>query len=146
MARIFFIVGLLLAGLLASAQNSEFEDDIKKFLAINGSTAAYDMVFDQMVAQFKMMKTEAPDEVWKAIRTDVFDKEIKALNTLMIPIYKNHYSHDDIKAFIAFYESPAGKKLTGAMSQITQESMQLSQTWAMGLGQKINEYLQKKGY
>lgn len=146
MARIFFIAGLLLAGLLASSQNSELDNDIKKFLAINGSTAAYDMVFDQMVAQFKMMKTEASDEVWKAIRTDVFNKEIETLNTLMIPIYKNHYSHDDIKAFITFYESPAGKKLTGAMGQITQESMQLSQTWAMGLGQKINEYLQKKGY
>ena len=146
MARIFFIAGLLLAGLLASAQNSEFDNDIKKFLAINGSTAAYDMVFDQMVAQFKMMKTEAPEEVWKAIRTEVFDKEIEALNTLMIPVYKKHYSHSDIKAFNAFYESPAGKKLTGAMGPITQESMQLSQTWAMGLGQKMNAYLQEKGY
>ena len=51
MARFFFIAGLLLAGLLASAQNGEFENDIKKFISINGSTAAYDMAFEQMVAQ-----------------------------------------------------------------------------------------------
>lgn len=146
MTRFFYILGFLLASLLATAQTSDFEKDIEKLLSVNGSSAAYDLAFDQMVAQFKMMKTEAPDEVWKQVRTEVFDKEIAALTKQLIPIYKKHFTHEDIKGMIAFYESPLGKKMTDTTGKITTETMQMAQTWGMQLGGKINTFLQEKGY
>ncbi|MBN1986334.1 MAG: DUF2059 domain-containing protein [Prolixibacteraceae bacterium] len=146
MTRFFYILGFLLASLLATAQTSDFEKDIEKLLSVNGSSAAYDLAFDQMVAQFKMMKTEAPDEVWKQVRTEVFDKEIAALTKQLIPIYKKHFTHEDIKGMIAFYESPLGKKLTDTTGKITTETMQMAQTWGIQLGGKINTFLQEKGY
>lgn len=57
-----------------------------------------------------------------------------------------HLTHSDVKELIQFYESPLGKKLTAATGKITSESMQMAQTWGMGLGNKINGYLQEKGY
>lgn len=146
MTRFFYILGFLLASLLATAQTSDFEKDIEKLLSVNGSSAAYDLAFDQMVAQFKMMKTEAPDEVWKQVRSEVFDKEIAALTKQLIPIYKKHFTHEDIKGMIAFYESPLGKKLTDTTGKITTETMQMAQTWGIQLGGKINTFLQEKGY
>ncbi|MBT6006160.1 MAG: DUF2059 domain-containing protein [Prolixibacteraceae bacterium] len=104
------------------------------------------MAFDQMVAQFKMMKPDAPDSIWKQVRTEVFDKEIVVLNKQLIPIYKNHLTHNDVKGLIKFYESPLGKKLTVAIRAITKESMQIAQTWGMGLGQKLTGFLTEKGY
>lgn len=146
MTRFFYILGFLLASLLATAQTSDFEKDIEKLLSVNGSSASYDLAFDQMVAQFKMMKTEAPDEVWKQVRSEVFDKEIAALTKQLIPIYKKHFTHEDIKGMIAFYESPLGKKLTDTTGKITTETMQMAQTWGIQLGGKINTFLQEKGY
>lgn len=149
MVRLFFYLGVLLASLISlttTAQTDDFTKDIEKLLSINGSAATYDMAFDQMVAQFKMMKPDAPDSIWKQVRTEVFNKEIAALNKQLIPIYKKHLAQSDVKGLIEFYQSPLGKKLTIATGAITKESMQLAQTWGMGLGQKMTGFLTEKGY
>jgi uncharacterized protein len=144
MARIFYILALLLASFLTGAQTSEFEKDIERFLSINGSTATYDLAFEQMVAQFKMKRADAPDEIWKEVRIQIFDKEISTLNKMLIPIYMKHFTHSEIKALIEFYQSPIGKKMTGNISPITNESLQISQKWIIGLGQKMNAFILAK--
>jgi uncharacterized protein len=144
MARIFYILALLLASFLTGAQTSEFEKDIEKFLSINGSTATYDLAFEQMVAQFKMKRADAPDEIWNEVRVQIFDKEISTLNKMLIPIYMKHFTHSEIKALIEFYQSPIGKKMTGTISPITIESVHISQKWIIGLGQKMNAFILAK--
>jgi len=144
MARIFYILALLLASFLTGAQTSEFEKDIERFLSINGSTATYDLAFEQMVAQFKMKRADAPDEIWKEVRVQIFDKEISTLNKMLIPIYMKYFTHSEIKALIEFYQSPIGKKMTGTISPITNESLQISQKWIIGLGQKMNAFILAK--
>ena len=42
----------------------------------------------------------------------------------MMPAYQKHFTTGDIDAFVAFYTSPAGKKLLGELPAITTESMQ----------------------
>jgi len=144
MTRIFYILALLLASFLTRAQTSEFEKDIETFLSINGSSATYDLAFDQMVTQFKMIRADAPEEIWKEVRTQIFDKEISELNKMLIPIYMKHFTHSEIKELIEFYHSPIGKKVTGTISPITTESIHISQNWMIGLGQKINAYILTK--
>ncbi|MCX6219801.1 MAG: DUF2059 domain-containing protein [Bacteroidia bacterium] len=60
---------------------------------------------------------------------------------LLIPVYKKHFTQEEVKAIVAFYETPAGKKLAEKTPMVTMESMQLSQTWAMSLMGKIQAYL-----
>ena len=47
MVRFFYVLGLLLASLLLNAQDAEFTKDVEKQLKVNGSTASYEMSFDQ---------------------------------------------------------------------------------------------------
>jgi hypothetical protein len=47
MMRFFYVLGLLLASLLLNAQDAEFTKDVEKQLKVYGSTASYDMAFDQ---------------------------------------------------------------------------------------------------
>ncbi|NEW84922.1 MAG: DUF2059 domain-containing protein, partial [Mariniphaga sp.] len=61
----------------------------------------------------------------------------------LIPVYKKHFTQDDVKAIIAFYESPAGNKLAEKTPLIAVEAMQSSQAWGMGLFGKIQAYLSK---
>lgn len=141
MTKLFFVLGLLFVQLVVSAQTDAFEADIIKMQQLNGSQGTTDAMFGQIVAQFKASKPEVTDAKWAALKKDVFDVEVAALNKQLIPVYKKLFTQEEVKAIVAFYESPAGKKLAEKTPQVTMESMQLTQTWAMSLMGKIQAYL-----
>lgn len=145
MYKFLFIIGLCLAACVCNGQQSESEKDILKLLEVNGSAATYDLAFEQMVAQYKMMKPNVPQVFWESAKRDVFDKEIVELNKKLIPVYQKCFTADEIKQLIAFYQSPLGKKLTEGTTKVSKESMQIAQTWGMALGGKLNKYLTEKG-
>jgi hypothetical protein len=141
MYKIMFIIGLCLSMYVCQAQQTDSEKDILKLMEVNGSAANYDLAFDQMIAQYKMMKPNVPQMYWESARRDVFNKEIVELNKKLIPIYQKNFSNEEIKQLIAFYTSPLGKKLTEGTAKIGKESMQVAQPWGMALGGKLNGYL-----
>ena len=146
MKKIFFIVAMALCTFAVNAQTSEYEQDLMKLMEVNGSSENYDLVYDQLVAQFKMMKPDVPQDFWNSAKTEVFNKEIESLNKQLVPVYQKYFTQDEIKQLIEFYTSPLGKKLTSGTNKIAQESMQISQTWGMGLGTKLQTFIAKKGF
>ena len=79
------------------AQQTEAEKDILKLMEVNGSEANYDLAFEQIVSQFKMMKPNVPQLTWDMAKREVFDKEIIELNKKLIPIYQKNFAPADIK-------------------------------------------------
>lgn len=140
------LAGLLLGVNCLNAQTGDFDNDLEKLLQINGSAGTYNMVFDQMKPQLKMMKPGVPDSVWVNLKTEVFDKEVLELTKQLAPLYKKHFTHNDVKEMISFYESPVGKKLAAKTPVLTGEAMQLGQIWGMNLMTKFNSWLGEKGY
>ena len=59
----------------------------------------------------------------------------------MVPVYKNHFSEDDLKAAILMLGSPIGKKISEKAPIIAQESMKVSMEWGMEIGQKMQGLL-----
>lgn len=110
---------------------------------VNDSAGSINAMYTQIVAQFKSMKPGVTEEQWAAVKKDVFDVEVAELNKQLIPVYKKYFTQDEVKAVIAFYETPAGKKLAEKTPLIAVESMQSSQVWGMGLFGKIQAYLSK---
>jgi hypothetical protein len=47
----------------------------------------------------------------------------KLVNVEMIKIYDKHFTHDEIKELITFYESPVGKKMLEKTPEITKDLM-----------------------
>ncbi|MFM8242752.1 MAG: DUF2059 domain-containing protein [Crocinitomicaceae bacterium] len=47
---------------------------------------------------------------------------------------------------IAFYATPAGKKLSASQPAITAESMSVGQEWGARLGERVLKKLKEKGY
>lgn len=144
MKRFKLILTLVLALVAfgAEAQNS-FDQDILKMQKISGSDATVKLMYDQIVAQFKMQgkMADAPEGAWDRLYKEVFQPEVEELYKTLLPVYKKHFTHDDIKELIKFYESPIGQKLSKANPQIAQESMQASQMWGMGLMQKMEAFI-----
>jgi hypothetical protein len=141
-----FLVGMLLAALFVSAQSGDYDKDLQKFLSINGSTETYTVVYDQLTTQMKAMKPNVPDSAWAILKTEVFDPAVNELVVQMMPLYKKHFTDEDLKELITFYESPAGKKLVAETPLLTKETMQISQSWGMNLMSKFYDWLAKKGY
>jgi hypothetical protein len=131
---------LLVASFIVRAQTDSFDADIVKMQQLNGSAEA---MYSQIVMQFKSVKPGVTDEQWATIKKEVFDVEVTELNKQLIPVYKKYFTHDDVKAIIAFYESSVGKKLAEKTPLIAGESMQSAQVWGMGLFGKIQAYLAK---
>ena len=139
--KLFFVSALLLIGFTVFDQTDPFGDDILKMLQMNGSKGNTDAIFGQIVTRFKVAKPEVTEEKWAALKKDVFDVEVAELNKMLVPVYKKHFTPEEIKAILAFYETPVGKKLAEQSPLITVETMQLTQQWAMGLMGKMQGYL-----
>jgi uncharacterized protein len=144
--RFGMLIGLLLTVYMAQAQNNDFDQDLVKLMAVNGSTETYNMVYNQLTAQLKQAKPNVSDSVWSNLKHEVFDVEVNELAKQMVPLYKKYFTQEDVKELISFYESPIGKKLTTKTPLLTQESMQISQTWGMNLMSKLYDWMAKKGY
>lgn len=125
-----FCIGLLFAPVGVKAQADSFDAGIVKMQQLNGSG---DVMFSQIVMQFKSVKPDVTVEQWAAVKKDIFDAEIVELHKQLIPVYKKHFTQDEVKAIIAFYETPAGNKLAEKTPMIAVEAMQGSQAWGMGL-------------
>jgi len=71
-----------------------------------------------------------------------FDVIIKKANDATVDIYMQEYTKEDIKAMLAFYNSPVGKKMAekaGAIAQKSQESMMSLQGEVQALMMKYME-------
>ena len=137
---LFCLAVLLVAAVTVKAQADSFDADIVKMQQLNGSA---DAMFSQIVMQLKSVKPGVTVEQWAAVKKDVYDVEVADLNKQLVPIYKKHFTQDEVKTIIAFYESPTGKKLAEKTPLIAGESMQSAQVWGMGLFGKIQAYLAK---
>jgi hypothetical protein len=144
--RIGMLIGFLLTVYCSKAQTSDYDNDLVKLLQVNGSTETYNMVYDQVKTQLQMMKPGVPDSIWSNLKREVYDVEIIELTKQMVPLYKKHFTHADVKELISFYESPLGKKLITETALLGKETMQIGQSWGMNLMTKLNGWLVEKGY
>ncbi len=103
-------------------------------------------MYDQLTPQLKMMKPGVPDSLWVNLKNEVFDKEVLELTKQLVSLYKKHFTHQDVKELISFYESPTDKKLATKTPILTREAMKMGQIWGMSLMTKLNSWLTGKGY
>lgn len=125
------------------ASSPEKIKDIRRLLDLSGSGNLGAQVMTQMLGQFKTTMPKVPASFWDEVAKEVDPKE---LVDLVVPIYDQHLTHDDVKGAIAFYESPAGRAFVKALPAIASDSMAAGQAWGQKLGEKVVQRLKEKGY
>ena len=115
-------------------------DDIVKLFEVMRVRSQVETMQKAVQAQMKPMLEQAmKDETSPAMDPELRDKMqalvLKHVNRSMtiypvselledfLPVYQKHFTHGDVVAVIAFYTSPAGKRLLDATPIITQEGM-----------------------
>lgn len=138
-----------------SADDTSKHQDTKKLMELVGTTRLLqdliDQTIDQQIAILRRARPEVPTKFWNEFTVEARDEASpQELMQLIAPIYDQHFSHDEIRQMIAFYESPLGKKISETLPQIQQESLEVGQQWGEKLGQRLSnrvrERLNQHGY
>ncbi len=120
-----------------------FSNDIYKLLELTGSAKIGVQVMAQMITSYKQAMPNIPGEFWTELMGEVDEQ---SLIDLIIPIYKKHYTPEDVKALIAFYQTPIGKKTIAVLPKITADSMIAGRAWGLEIGAKVQAKIIEKGY
>lgn len=131
MKKMIVMVAFVLIGAMATAQEKDaFTKDTEKLVQIVSEHA-----FEPIVSQFSTMVNPEKKEA--------FVKEVKdtypELYESIAKIYKEEFTHDEIKDMLAFYDTPTGKKLAEKTGVLSQKGMTAGQSWGM----KIQGLMQK---
>lgn len=145
------MISILFLTISSSSYSQEKTSDINRLVNIINSDSLTGRIIDSFVAQSirraeKQIQgagaTEKLDTYTKFIKTTSAEISKSAVDIEMPKIYSNHFTPDEIKDLIVFYETPTGKKLLIEAPQITKELMKaFYEVYIPNFQQKIKKEL-----
>ena len=127
----------------------------KELIATTGATTLFSPLIPGVVEQAKLLFLQQNptigaqlNEVAAKVRTDLAPR-FSEISDQVAKFYATAFTDQELKAIIAFYHTPAGKKLLDEQPKIADASMHFAQEWANKLSDevigKMREELQKRG-
>ena len=110
----------------------------RQLLELTGGGELGKQVMTQVVASLRGAHPGLPDAFWDEFIASVDPAE---LEDMVVPIYVENLSVEEMTAAIAFYESPAGRSLVKKLPAIVGESMAVGQQWGARLAEQVVERL-----
>ena len=114
MKKLLFAVVFGLVSQLGFSQDKATREEVMQAIEKSGA-------FGQLDAAKKQVLEMIPKEKQPAFAVE-FDVILKKATDATIDIYMQEYTKDDVKAMLAFYNSPVGKKMAEKASLIAQKS------------------------
>jgi hypothetical protein len=126
------------AGEPAAAPAGSPEELARRLIHLTGGGDLGKQVMTQMVGSFRQADPGVPEEFWDEFMASVDPRE---LEDLVVPIYVENLSVEEMSAAIDFYSSPAGRSIIRKLPVVLQESMAVGQRWGQELARKVTEKL-----
>lgn len=142
---IYLCFCLALPGLM-SAQSNDYQKTVEKLISVSGAGSTFQSVVPRIFALLKQQNASVPAAFWEEAEKEMTQTANSELAAMMVPVYRKYLSQEELDEIIAFYETPAGRKLAEVSPQISTEMMTIGQQWGMQLSQKIYQQLKDKGY
>ncbi len=130
--------------------------DIARMLETTGALNIGRQMSSYVVQQYTdSLRRLRPDIPANALATlppvvdQVIAENLARFADMMIPVYHKHFTHDEIRQLLVFYESEVGRKSIKVLPSLVQESMTLGQKWGESMGpeieRRVRERLGKEG-
>jgi len=130
-----FITLILLISFNSLTSQDNYKSLLIDYMTAQGQFETFNATIDQMGSMMGVTINESDKEE--------FTKDVMgSLIDLLVPVYKKHFSEQDLKDAIEMYKTPIGKKISEKTPIIAQETMQASMQWGMELSQKMQKYMQ----
>jgi hypothetical protein len=117
-------------------------EDIRRLIEMSGEAQAMQQVMLATIDQLRIANTGLPDQFFEEFKNAAMSGELPAL---MVPVYERHFTHEEIRDLIAFFQSPLGQALVRKQPLIRQDAMGVGQAWGAKTAKTITERLQAKG-
>jgi hypothetical protein len=121
----------------------EKETDIRKLLDLMDVAKLMSQTMDGMQSQIRPTLTASlPPGEYRNKLIDLFFERFRAkadpqqMVDMAVAIYDKHFTDNDIKGLIKFYETPLGKKTISALPEVTAELEQQGGEWGQKLGRE----------
>ena len=133
MKKIIITFVLLVSFNFVQSQEN-YKSLVVDFMSAQGQFETFNASIDQMASMMALTLDDSEKEL--------LSKEVMgSLVDLLVPIYKNHFTEQDLKEAIELYKTPIGKKISEKTPIIAQETMQASMQWGMELAEKMQKYV-----
>jgi len=133
MKKIIITFVLLISFNFVQSQEN-YKSLVVDFMSAQGQFETFNATIDQMASMMALTLDDSEKEL--------LSKEVMgSLVDLLVPIYKNHFTEQDLKEAIELYKTPIGKKISEKTPIIAQETMQASMQWGMELAEKMQKFV-----
>ena len=119
---------------LSISQEDNYKGLLTDFMKAQGQFETFNATIDQMTSMMGVTLNE--DE-----KVEFTNDVMSSLIEMLMPIYKKHFTEQDLNDAIALFKTPIGKKISEKSPIIAQESMQASMQWGMELSTKLQKYM-----
>jgi hypothetical protein len=128
----------------------------KEIVTVTGATSLFNPLIAGVVEQAKLLYLQQDpslskdlNEIAAKLRSDLAPRFEEVANDVARN-YATNFTEQELKEVLAFYKSPAGKKLISEQPKVVDASLKFAQTWANSLSDevvgKMREELKKKGH
>ncbi len=121
----------------AHAEQQSSKESVEKLMELTEVAKMMDamhgqmrLMFDEMSKQMDISEKDKPIyDNYTSKYADLLEEQMnwQTFKGPMIEIYSNHFTEEEVKGFITFYESDIGKSMVRKMPMIMQDSMLVSQ-------------------
>lgn len=145
------------AGRSEAADTSIFQkkENIRKLIKISGnadsilklSVIRYD---NQMTLIIQRLRPDLSKKIVKKLRQELLaeiERNVQdpgGLLDYIVSIYDSHFTHQEIRDWLLFYESPLGKKINSNMPSVMEESNLAYQRWNRNINPVLYEWLKER--
>jgi hypothetical protein len=130
-----------------------FRSDIERLMDISGASNATTQmatsISDAFLNGFRETQKSVPPRVIEVMREVLNTEFANAFNgpemkDRQVALYAKYFTHDDVKALLAFYQSDIGKKAIATMPDLTREGSALGQQWARANMSRVIQTLETR--
>lgn len=101
-------------------------------------------MLDASIAAQRGVPSRIPAIFWDRFQARAHARQAE-LESMIAAVYDRHFTADDLRQMLAFYDTPVGKKLLATLPTVTQESMAAGREWGGKLGAAVGEELTAEG-
>ena len=144
MKKFFFMATMCIAmlslqptGTYAQETNNQYKETLYKMLDKSGGLESVKLMVPQLVNMMKQQAASQPDSFWedftKRWTKQFIDKMVEGIT----PIYQKHLTLKELEDILAFYNTPAGKKLSASTPAVAKEVMPIGQQLGTEIGRQM---------
>lgn len=128
----------------------------RQLIVLKGGAPLYESVIPGVIEQAKQvflqqnpMLQKDLDATAVALRTEYEPKKAEIL-TEVAKLYASHFSEQELKEVLAFYNTPVGKKMLAEEPRVIDQSMGMAQNWGNRFSEevmaKFRDEMKKRGH